>query len=122
MLRIDCPYCGERDRVEYVYAGAAGGALPELADADIDRWTDWVFLRDNPQGEHREYWQHQYGCRQWLCVVRDTVSHEVKSVMAARDVAQAAPAVRADGAAADPASTGPRYGRPPEGGTTGPGA
>ena len=32
-----------------------------------------VFVRDNPMGEHREYWQHVHGCRQWLFVVRDTV-------------------------------------------------
>ena len=90
MLRIVCPYCGERDQVEYVYAGDATRGMPELADADLDRWTDWVFIRDNPRGEHREFWQHVHGCRQWLFVVRDTVTHEIMSVTPARDLAGAA--------------------------------
>src|SRR5208282_694338 len=60
MLRITCPYCGERDQVEYVYAGNAKLRLPELSDFDLDRWTDWVFIRDNPMGEHHEYWQHAH--------------------------------------------------------------
>jgi len=87
MLRIVCPYCGERDQVEYVYAGDATTGMPELADPDLDRWTDWVFLRDNPQGAHHEYWQHTHGCRQWLRVVRDTVTHEISAVTPAREAA-----------------------------------
>ena len=90
MLRIVCPYCGERDFVEYVYAGDAAHGMPELADSDLDRWTDWVFSRDNPMGEHREHWQHVHGCRQWLFVVRDTVTHEIRSVTPARERALAA--------------------------------
>ena len=90
MLRIDCPYCGERDHVEYVYAGDAAKRLPDLADSDLDRWTDWVFVRDNVRGEHHEYWQHVHGCRQWLLVVRDTVTHEIRSVTPAREQALAA--------------------------------
>jgi sarcosine oxidase subunit delta len=87
MLRIVCPYCGERDQVEYAYAGDATRAMPQLADSDLDRWTDWVFIRDNPRGEHTEHWQHVHGCRQWLRVVRDTVTHEIRSVAPARDAA-----------------------------------
>lgn len=86
MLRIVCPYCGERDQVEFVYGDDATCPFPDVADPDIDRWTEAVFLRDNPKGEHHEYWQHQHGCRQWLRVVRDTVTHEIKSVAPAREV------------------------------------
>lgn len=84
MLRIQCPYCGCRDYVEFVYGGAAEMPSPELGDPSVQRWTDFVFLRDNPKGEHSEYWQHQNGCRQWLRVVRDTVTHEIRSVAPAR--------------------------------------
>lgn len=93
MLRIPCPHCGVRDYVEFAYGDDAALRFPELSDADIDRWSEAVFLRDNPRGEHRELWLHQHGCRQWLCVVRDTVTHEIKSVVPAR-------ALRASGAAA----------------------
>jgi heterotetrameric sarcosine oxidase delta subunit len=84
-MRITCPYCGERDRVEFVYGGDASHPFPDLGDTDIDNWTDFVFLRDNPKGDHAEYWQHQSGCRQWLRVVRHTVTHEISSVTPARD-------------------------------------
>lgn len=97
MLRIACPYCGERDYIEFVYGGDASQAIPELGDSDIGRWTDFVFFRPNPKGLHAEYWQHQHGCRQWLKVQRDTVSHEVMSVTPARQ-SRAAPAPMAQAA------------------------
>ena len=34
----------------------------------------------NPRGRTREHWQHVFGCRRFLVVERDTVSHEVYSV------------------------------------------
>ena len=86
MLRIECPYCGERDYAEFVYGGDASRKTPDLADSDINRWTEYVMFRDNPRGMHSEYWQHQSGCRQWVRVVRDTVSHVIESVTPARDV------------------------------------
>jgi heterotetrameric sarcosine oxidase delta subunit len=92
MLRISCPYCGCRDYVEFVYGGDATRPFPDLADPDIGRWQDFVFIRDNPKGEHAEYWHHQSGCRQWLRVVRDTITHEIKSVTPARQRASAAQA------------------------------
>lgn len=85
MLRIPCPYCGERDFVEFAYGGDAMRRFPDLADADLDRWIESVFIRDNPRGRHRELWQHQHGCRQWLLVVRDTVTHEIAQVIPARE-------------------------------------
>jgi sarcosine oxidase subunit delta len=85
MLRIACPYCGERDYVEFLYGGDAVKEMPALSDTDIDRWTDFVFFRDDPKGEHTEYWQHQHGCRQWLKVVRHTVTHKVLSVTPASE-------------------------------------
>jgi len=85
MLQIVCPYCGERSHVEFVYGGDASQPYPDLNESDLERWTDFVFLRDNPKGAHAEYWQHQHGCRQWLRVVRDTVTHEIQSVAPARD-------------------------------------
>jgi sarcosine oxidase subunit delta len=86
MLRIGCPYCGERDQIEFAFGDDATCRFPDLADCDIDAWTNAVFFRDNPKGIHREYWQHQHGCRQWLLVVRDTVTHEIQSVTPAREV------------------------------------
>lgn len=83
MLRIHCPYCGIRDHAEFIYEGDAGVDWPELGDDDMEAWHRAVFLRGNPAGPHREYWQHSSGCRLWLVVERDTVTHEIRSVEAA---------------------------------------
>ena len=55
----------------------------------MKRWAGYVYLRDNPAGAHRELWQHTGGCRAWLVVTRDTVTHAISFVEAARAVALA---------------------------------
>jgi sarcosine oxidase subunit delta len=82
-MRIDCPFCGLRDHQEFAYGGDASVTRPQLEDSDMDRWFEYVFLRGNPRGTHREYWQHRNGCRQWLQVERDTLTHQIHSVQAA---------------------------------------
>ncbi len=42
-------------------------------------WQAYVYERANPRGPHQEYWHHVAGCRQWLVVSRDTLSHEVQA-------------------------------------------
>jgi sarcosine oxidase subunit delta len=46
--------------------------------------VDYVYRRDNPAGPHRELWYHASGCRAWLVVARDVVSHAIASVEPAR--------------------------------------
>ena len=41
---------------------------------------DYVYLRDNPRGRYDEYWHHTSGCRRWLVVERDTVTHDDRSL------------------------------------------
>ena len=48
---------------------------------------DYVYLRDNPAGPHRELWYHGAGCRSWLVVDPDTRTHEITGVSSAREVA-----------------------------------
>lgn len=76
-MRIDCPYCGSRDSGEFVYRGDAAPVRPEASDAAA--FIDYVYLRDNPAGWIDEHWYHAHGCRQWLTVRRDTVSHQIES-------------------------------------------
>ncbi len=82
MLRINCPFCGERDHSEFSYGGDASIVYPAL-DAPLKDWTNAVFERANIRGMQSETWQHGTGCRQWLVVERDTMTHEIKSVKAA---------------------------------------
>jgi heterotetrameric sarcosine oxidase delta subunit len=83
MLRIQCPFCGERDHSEFTYGGDATIAYPPL-DAPLEAWIDAVYVRANPKGPHCERWHHSDGCRLWLVVERDTLTHEIRSVMPAR--------------------------------------
>lgn len=75
-MRIPCPWCGERDASEFSYGGDATLRRPDDA-APLEAWVDYVYFRDNPRGLHREYWQHVQGCRAWVEVERDTLTHAV---------------------------------------------
>lgn len=77
-MRITCPVCGDRDRREFYYRGAALDR-PD-PDAGAAAWDDYVYLRDNPAGPTRELWYHADGCGAWLVVTRDTVSHRIDGV------------------------------------------
>ena len=79
-MRLTCPVCGERDRREFYYQGAANMLDRPGADAPVDAWADWLHLRDNPAGRTRDLWYHEAGCTSWLVVERDTVTHEVFAV------------------------------------------
>ena len=79
MLRITCPWCGERDETEFRYRGDATKTRPP-ADADLAAFSAYVFERDNACGWHAEWWLHTGGCRRLLKVVRHTLTHEIRSV------------------------------------------
>jgi sarcosine oxidase subunit delta len=72
-MRIPCPYCGPRDVSEFAYQGDATLTRPE-AGAEM---YDYVYLRDNPAGLHREHWYHAAGCHAWLTVTRNVATHEI---------------------------------------------
>ena len=75
-MRIPCPHCGPRGSEEFSYLGAAGLRRPAEA-APLADWSDYVHLRANPAGPHRELWHHAHGCRRWLVVTRDTRTHAI---------------------------------------------
>ncbi|WP_319532107.1 sarcosine oxidase subunit delta [uncultured Cohaesibacter sp.] len=78
MFKIECPYCGERDEVEFKYGGEAHRARPEHPDKISDeQWADFLFMRTNKKGLNRERWNHAHGCRRWFNVVRDTTNHTI---------------------------------------------
>jgi len=79
VLRIPCPWCGERDEAEFRYRGDASRPRP-AAEAQTAEFADFVYRRDNPRGWHREWWLHVGGCRRLLKVVRHTVTHEIREV------------------------------------------
>lgn len=87
---IPHPLLGPRDASEFVYLGDAQlldrpDGMAEGADA---AFFDYLYLRDNPAGLHRELWFHEQGDRSWLIVTRNTVTHEIAGVELARDAAR----------------------------------
>jgi sarcosine oxidase subunit delta len=76
---IPCPHCGTRPKEEFSIQGDASRVRPQPSATD-EAWYRYVYVRDNPRGRYSEYWHHVAGCRRWLVVERDNVTHEVFSV------------------------------------------
>jgi sarcosine oxidase subunit delta len=81
-MRIDCPYCGERNASEFLYKGDASVKRPQTPDPDA--FFEFVYVRQNAAGPMKEFWFHAGGCRSWLIVTRNTLTHEITGVEAAR--------------------------------------
>ena len=90
-MLIDHPLLGPRDEAEFVILGDAGLIdRPDWQAEDAAQlFHDYLHLRDNPAGEHRELWFHEQGDRSWLVVTRNTLTHEIVRVELARNVAMA---------------------------------
>ena len=88
---IEHPLLGPRDSQEFICLGDA--SLIQRPDASADNaaetFFDYLYLRDNPAGTHRELWYHEMGDRSWLVITRDTTSHEILAVELASRVAAA---------------------------------
>ena len=87
---INHPLLGPRDSQEFTYLGDASLIeRPDWQAADaVDQFYDYLYLRNNPAGLHRELWFHEQGDRSWLVVTRNTLTHDITSVELARDVAK----------------------------------
>jgi sarcosine oxidase subunit delta len=78
MLQIACPWCGTRPENEFRYGGEAHFARPhDPAAVDDAAWAEFLYLRSNPKGEHRERWQHVHGCGRFFNCTRDTVTDRI---------------------------------------------
>ena len=69
---------------QFTYRGDATVHRP-AADAPPGAFYDYVYARRNPRGWHKEWWHHVHGCRQYLRVVRHTLTHEARAVARATD-------------------------------------
>lgn len=73
MLLIHCPYCGDRPEIEFSYGGQAHIARPARpAELSDQQWAEYLYIRDNPRGPHRERWRHSHGCGRFFNALRDT--------------------------------------------------
>lgn len=83
---INHPLLGPRDASEFVYLGDASLMNRPSAKAENapDLFYEYMYLRDNLAGEHKELWFHEQGDRSWLVVTRNTLTHEITNVELAR--------------------------------------
>ena len=81
MLVIPCPWCGDRHESEFVCAGEARPPRPaDPASCGAEDWTAYLLERRNTRGPATEVWWHAKGCGLWFSLLRDTVTHEVRSL------------------------------------------
>lgn len=88
-MLIPHPLLGPRDANEFVYLGDASliGRPDGMSEHAAKAFYEYLYLRSNPAGLHRELWFHEQGDRSWLVVTRNTVTHEIMGAELARDVA-----------------------------------
>ena len=80
MLLIPCPHCGPRAQTEFVYERTVDAIVQP--DADPSEAMAALFTRANPRGVDDELWRHTFGCRAWLVMTRDRVSHRIDAIRA----------------------------------------
>lgn len=90
-MLIPHPLLGLRDASEFTYLGDASllNRPDWQAEGAVQAFHDYLYLRGNPAGAHRELWFHEQGDRSWLVVTRNTLTHEILNVELASDVAKA---------------------------------
>jgi sarcosine oxidase subunit delta len=77
---IKCPWCGERAETEFSYGGEGGIKRPPDPESLNDtEWADYLFMRKNPRGAHKELWNHSLGCRRWFGARRHTVTYKIET-------------------------------------------
>jgi sarcosine oxidase subunit delta len=79
MQQFDCPWCGPRHHIEFTYLrdskSVASGDLSTPPDDRVE--LERIYLRCNHPGVHTEIWQHSFGCRGYLRITRNNLTHEV---------------------------------------------
>lgn len=85
MMLIPCPFCGPRNEDEFTCWSEEVPRPAEPSSLSDTEWVDYVYKHRNPKGRVQEQWWHARGCRRWILVERDTLTHEIASVtLAAR--------------------------------------
>ena len=89
MMLIACPHCGPRAHVEFDYGRSLDAVLP--LNATSEEAAPILYQRANPKGPSAELWRHGRGCRAWLLISRDTLTHQIQEVVAWPPRAEDAP-------------------------------
>jgi heterotetrameric sarcosine oxidase delta subunit len=76
MLKIPCPFCGDRNESEFIHGGPLKSRRPDDASPIDERdWVEYLTVPQNPIGPVQERWWHVRGCGSWFTLTRDTLTH-----------------------------------------------
>jgi len=78
MQQFECPWCGPRPQIEFTYHRDAE-SVPQGWPEEESEYLERVFTRTNHLGFHEELWQHSLGCRGWIVIERDNLTHAVRA-------------------------------------------
>ncbi len=78
MMQITCPHCGPRAQAEFVYERTVDSVV--TLDMSPQDAMQALYARTNPRGPDEEIWRHTFGCRAWLVLTRNRVTHEISAV------------------------------------------
>ncbi|MEY2884204.1 MAG: Sarcosine oxidase, delta subunit [Pseudomonadota bacterium] len=78
MLLIACPHCGPRAQAEFVFERPVETIFG--VDTPTAALVEKLYTRTNPRGVSIELWRHARGCRAWLQIDRNTVTHVISAV------------------------------------------
>lgn len=83
MQLFKCPWCGPRAHIEFTYVRdqQSVSTRSDGSNPDLGQELDRIYLRSNHIGFHQEIWQHSAGCRGWLCITRNNLTHEVEDCL-----------------------------------------
>lgn len=83
MQLLNCPWCGPRAHIEFTYIRdqQSVSTRGDGNDANIQHELERIYLRSNHPGAHQEIWQHSAGCRGWLRITRNNLTHEVEDCL-----------------------------------------
>ena len=82
MMLIPCPFCGPRNEDEFSCWSEVSRRPEDPSSLSDAQWVDHVYHHRNPKGRAREQWWHARGCRRWIVVERDTLTHAIVSAEA----------------------------------------
>lgn len=78
MYLIPCPWCGPRAQAEFTYERTTDSVVdPAMPAADAMRT---LYTRANPMGVDAEIWRHSFGCRGWMILTRNRMTHAIDAV------------------------------------------
>jgi sarcosine oxidase subunit delta len=75
MMLIPCPLCGPRALNEFAFERPLETVAP-LSDPP-EALMQRLYTRTNPRGPSLELWRHLHGCRAFLALDRNSLTHEI---------------------------------------------